>query len=93
MEILRFLLSVLSGADNNGESGSSNNPISDVLNGNFDLRSFLNSINPESLIPLIKTFLNGDEKSPSDVSEGLSPIAGVADKDIIYALNGYFAEV
>lgn len=89
MEILQFLLSFFL-QEYGGEDFKS---VFDELKENsFDLKSFLNNLTPEKVAPIIRKFTES-EKSPSNInSDGLSPIANIADRDIIYTLNGYFAE-
>lgn len=87
MEILRFLLSFLLkeyGGDDLGR-------ILQALNsGEFDLKTFLDGIKIESLAPILKNIFGA--KNPSEVSDGLSPVLDIADKDIIDALNCYFEQ-
>ena len=86
MEILRFFLSFLLKEYGGGEFSE----LFDKLQSNsFDLQSFLD-LKLESLAPLIKTFF-GNAKNPSEVPDGLSPVADIADRDIVYALNKYLA--
>jgi hypothetical protein len=46
-------------------------------------------------MPLLQEFFKSQNKTPTDFSVGeeckLSPIAKIADKDIVYTLNKYFA--
>ena len=88
MEILRFLLSLISGENSDENYSQAFAPFYDLMNGNTDLKTFLNDVTPLLKSAFIKT-----QKNPSeDDSEGLNPIAGVADRDIVYALNLYFAQ-
>ena len=76
MEILRYIFNFLT----NGQSG-----------GNFDLKNFLNGITPKDVSDFLSTVLRG-EKNPAENYAGLTPIADMADRDIVFALNRYFAE-
>ena len=87
MEILRFFLSFLLKEYGGGDFSQL---FEKLQAGNFDLKSILD-LNIESLAPLIKSFFGGT-KNPSETSDGLSQIADIADRDIVYALNRYFAE-
>ena len=90
MEILQFLLSFFL-----QEYGGENlRPIFDELkNNSFDLKSFLSNLTPEKIAPVIRNFAEKTASPSEKNSDGLSPIANIADRDIIYTLNGYFAEV
>ena len=87
MEILRFLLSFLL-KEYGGENFAA---VSDALINGGDLKTFLNNLTPENVAPIIKSVF-GANKNPSEVSDGLSPVLDIADKDIIDALNGYFCD-
>lgn len=94
MEILRFLLSFLlkeAGGDNLA-------PLFENLqNNDFDIKKTLQGLNLQAVAPLIRAFmenLSKNENRPTKNAErniSLSPIAGIADKDIIYALNKYLS--
>ncbi len=89
MEILRFLLSLLTNDDNQGNLSS----LLELLSkGSLDLKSLLSNLNLEALAPLIKDFFNQKPRSTQTVERGfgLNPIAKIADKDIVYTLNKYF---
>jgi carbonic anhydrase len=92
MEILQVLLSLLL----NGKNFESFAPILNAFKENdFDLKKVLESIDLKSLMPFITSFLNDKKQSPNvSVGQGfgLSPIAKIADKEIIYSLNQYFHE-
>ena len=92
MEILQVLLSLLL----NGKNFESFAPILNAFKeNNFDLKKVLESIDLKSLMPFITSFLNDKKQSPNvSVGQGfgLSPIAKIADKEIIYSLNQYFHE-
>lgn len=92
MEILQVLLSLLL----NGKNFENFAPILNAFKeNNFDLKKVLTNIDLKSLMPLLSSFLNDKKQSPSvNVGQGfgLSPIAKIADKEIIYSLNQYFHE-
>ncbi|MBQ3596503.1 MAG: hypothetical protein II988_01660 [Clostridia bacterium] len=92
MELLRFLISFF--IDQLGLDQLK--PTLDQLtNGNTDIKSLLSSLDFEKLLPVIQKLseiLN--KNSPTKVAEepcGLTPVIDIADKEIIYALNSYFA--
>ncbi len=97
MEILKLLLSFFA-SDKTLESFS---PLLQLLSNNsFDVVKTLKNLNLEAVAPLIKAFMeraNGfkQNETPTENSVGgavnLNPIANVADKQIIYTLNKYFA--
>lgn len=92
MEILQFLLSFFS-----KEYGGKLTPIIEMLkNNNFDIKKTLQNLNLDAIAPLIKDFMQNATKNRPENSErnnvGLSPIAKIADKDIVYTLNQYFYE-
>ena len=77
-------------------------PILELLSkNNFDLSAMLKNLNLEAIAPLITAFMQSrDENSskkqtPAEFSTGevahLNPIANIADKEIVYILNRYFA--
>lgn len=89
MEILQFLLSLLTNDKNKGVLSS----ILELLSkGSFDLKSILSSLNLETLAPILKEFFNKKPRPTQSVERGygLNPIAKIADKDIVYTLNKYF---
>ena len=93
MEILQFLISLLK--DN--QSLQAFMPIIDNLRqNNFDLKSFLSSLNPETIRPLIQGLMQFMQtKNPTQavgLEYALSPISDIADKDIIYSLNKYLSQ-
>ncbi len=98
MEILKTLLSLFIG-EKRLESFS---PLIDLLSKNsFDLAKTLKNLNLDALAPIIKVFLENfnsnpaQNKTPAEYSAGeishLNPIANIADKEIVYTLNKYFA--
>ena len=91
MEILQFLLSFFMSEMGGGKL----EPVLKALKeNNFDIKSLLKNLNPEIIAPIIKDFMSKNEQNrPSGThgrSVGLSPVAGIADKDIVYTLNKYF---
>lgn len=92
MELLQFLLSFLSNG-NNFESFSG--LINALKENSFDLNSFLKNIDLKSILPILKDFIfNMQNKNPTEwvgQNEGLTPIANIADKDIVFALNKYLS--
>ena len=92
MEILRFLLSFLL-KEVGAESLA---PILEKLqNNNFDLKKTLQGLNLQTLAPIVSALMefSANKNRPTENAErnySLSPIAGIADKDIIYTLNKYF---
>lgn len=69
--------------------------LSELKNNSFDLKQFLSSLSVDKIIPIVQSFISGmKNKSPTGSvgqSVGLSPVARVADKEIVYALNQYLA--
>ncbi len=90
MEILRFLISFFL-KEYGGEKFA---PLMNELSkNNFDLKSFLKNINLESIAPIISALFQNAKNRPTESAErnySLAPIAGIADKDIVYTLNKYF---
>ena len=91
MEILQFLLKFLLSSPN----GKDFAPILNLLKDNsFNIANVLKNIKPEMIMPLIAKFLSAQNKSPNvpfGQGEHLTPIASIADKDIVYALNKYLS--
>lgn len=91
MEILQNLLSLLM----NNQNLNGLKPIMDLLAKNsFDIKKTLSSLDLNSIMPIINQFMNTmKNKSPTteySPAVGLTPIANVADKEIVYTLNKYF---
>ena len=87
MEIPEILKKLLS--DNNL---SALLPFIKLLGENsFDIKKAIGSITPETLMNLGGEFLknNVPESSFKAEKNGVSPIANIADKDIVYILNRY----
>ncbi len=92
MGILQFLLSFF--LEEYG--GKEFEPILNELKANhFDLARTLKHLNPQTIIPIIRTFMEKRQKNcPTDSAEqfyGVTPINNIADKDILATLNGYFS--
>jgi hypothetical protein len=96
MEILQFLLSFLL---KEGASGYLEPLFENLKNNNFDLIKTLQGLNLQTIAPLIRAFMENYQKNenrPTKTAErniSLAPIAGFADKDIVYALNKYISVV
>lgn len=91
MEILQFLLSLL----NENYSIGWAKPVLELLQKNsFDIKKTLSCLSPETIAPIVKEFLKTANKKPPTEhvggGYGLSPIAEIADKDVVYTLNKYF---
>ena len=90
MDIIRLLKNLLS-----NESVEALVPILELLRDNgFDLKRTINNISPEKLAPVIeKLFLKntygGNGFTAEAKTGGVTPIAQVADSEIVYALNRY----
>ena len=91
MEILQFLLNFLNNNSNLGVL----TPIINLLKENsFDIKRVISNLSPEVIAPIVKEFMNAQNNRPTESvgrSEGLTPIANVADKDIVYTLNKYLS--
>ena len=66
-----------------------------VLSENsFDIKKILQSFSPEQFAPIIMEMMQNSKKNTTDENfvggYGLTPIANIADKEIVYALNKYF---
>lgn len=92
MEILQILLSLLAKAESAGQL----EPLVNLFKENeFDFKKVIKNLKPETILPLLGGFLNGQKNSPTEKvgrGEGLNPIAKIADKEIIYTLERYFHE-
>ena len=95
MEILQILLSFFASEYGNGAL----KPVVDLLKENsFDIKRTLKSVNPQTLISIFKEFMiELNKKNPPAQTGGdfnaLSPIANVADKQIVYSLNKYLCSI
>lgn len=91
MEILQFLLNFF--LEEYGDKSFA--PIFESLkNNSFDIASTLKNLNPETLTPILKTFMNfGKNKAPNTNlgAQGLNPIINFADEKIVRSLNKYFS--
>ena len=90
MEILDIIKNL---ASNGGLSALI--PVINALKDNsFDLQKTLNNIAPETLAKLGGELIKSAESSQTfnEVKKnGVSPIANIADKDIVYTLNRYIS--
>lgn len=91
MEILQFLLSFFSQELNGGKFA----PLFELFRDNsFDLKKIIKNLNPEIIAPLVQEFMNFSKNNNPTATVGqtvgLSPIANIADKEIVYSLNKYF---
>ncbi len=72
-------------------------PVINLLRENaFDLKRVMANLSPETLAPIIKAFTENGETVSTPVSftaepVGVTPIANVADKEIVYILNRYLS--
>ncbi len=97
MQILELLLSFF--LNNPKLKGFA--PLIELLSKNsFDVGKTLKNLNLDAIAPVIKAFMenaqqSGQKETPADFSVGesfgLNPIANLADKQIVYNLNKYFA--
>ena len=59
----------------------------------FDIKKILGAITPETLLSAFKYFDTFGKATPSGnpaaFANGVAPVANVADKEIVYALNRY----
>lgn len=90
MEILQFLLSEFL---KNGQNESLK-PLFELLKDNsFDIKKVIKNLSPEIIAPFIQNF-TGQNKSRANARQfsGVTPIANIADRDIVYSLNKYFGD-
>lgn len=72
-------------------------PILNLLRENsFDVKKALNNLTPETLAPIIKALSENNRPTATQSSftaepVGVTPIANVADKEIVYILNRYLS--
>ena len=90
MEILQFLLDFFA----KEQGGNNLNQIFNLFKqNNFDIKQVIKNLTPELITPIIQAFMQQKENRPQSFEGrnlGLQPIAGFADKDIIFTLNKYF---
>lgn len=92
MEILQLLLSYI--LENVG--GENLKPVVDALKkNNYDIKKVLSELKPETVLPLISSFMNLTPKKqspePYDYKDsGLEPLSNFADAHIVDRLNKYF---
>lgn len=94
MEILQFLLSFFSDTE---KLNKFSQLINALKNNELDFNSLAKSIDLKSILPVISELIFSlQQKSPTDFSvgqgQGLTPIADIADKDIVFALNKYLGQ-
>ena len=90
MEILQFLLSEFL---KNGQNESLK-PLFELLkNNSFDIKKVIKNLSPEVIMPFIQKF-SGQNKSRANARQfnAITPIANIADRDIVYSLNKYFGD-
>lgn len=87
MEILRFLLSFFLQEYGGGRFSG----VSDILKKyDYDIVRTVKSVTPNDLSPIVENFMKKENPSAEKAEEfRLEPIKDLADRDIIYALNGY----
>ena len=69
-------------------------PIINLLRDNsFDLKKTFAALSPDTLSPILETFIKNGANNQDFYAEtpqnGVTPIANVADSEIVYALNKY----
>ena len=92
MELLKFLLNYFL----EGESDGQKNPMSMLTNiigalKNNNLTNVFSNLNLESLAPLASLFDNKKDSNQTQNGVFLEPIIDIADKEIVYSLNKFFA--
>ncbi len=70
-------------------------PIFNTLKDNsFDISKLINAKTLSTFAPILMDLLKSQNKTPTEFTVGedykLSPIARIADKDVVYTLNRYF---
>lgn len=92
MDIMSMLQNLLS--DTNAKDFA---PVINLLRENsFDIKRTLNALSPETLAPILKTLFmknadSGGKESAFSENVGVTAIANVADKEIVYSLNRYLS--
>ncbi len=92
-----FLQTVLNFLGSNGESVK--NLLQLLSENSFDLHKILGKLTPESIGEILSETIksrsqnaeNGTEDFSFD-SVGLTPIANIADKEVVFALNRYLSD-
>ena len=91
MDMITSLMQILG-----GEKSQAFAEILETLSKNsFDIKKTLQTVTPEDLARILQSLSekNENKKAASvQTTYGLSPIADIADKEIIYALNRYTSE-
>ena len=92
MDLLRLITSFLGGDLNLNDFLPL---INMIKSGSFNLNTILSILQDEKILPLVKGFFNSfNNRSPTNVVGQvslLSPIAPIADKDIVFVLNRYLS--
>ncbi len=92
MEFLQFILNFLTG----GKQEELKELFSLLEQNDFNLQEVIKHLDFEKLAPILSAFTEDKKKDSFDFSKEptypLAPIAAVADRDIIYALNRYLAD-
>lgn len=91
MDILSLLKNLLSETDAEKIA-----PLINLLRENsFDIKKVLKNLKPETVLPIVKSFLNNENAyakgNVAENSAGISAVANVADKEIVYCLNRYLS--
>ena len=91
MDLLQFLLSFIL----KEFGGEQLLPIVSALkDSGFDLKTLLSHLTPDMVAPFIENIITNKNQPCNQNSSvqgyGLSAIADIADKDIVYTLNKYF---
>lgn len=93
MELLQLLLSFLF----SGDGAKKLSPILELLKSNdFNLSTLLSNLKLETILPLIQSFFNSQNKNPTEnYSVGnqlnFNAVSDIADAEIVETLNKYFS--
>ncbi len=92
MDLLQILTNLLNG---NNISPAFKEVFSLLQQNSFDIKRTISSLTPKSLIAIFGELMKNAQKNPPNQpvggNYGLSPIAEIADKDVVYTLNKYFS--
>ena len=93
MDILSVLKNLLSETD-----ARSFAPVIDLLRKNsFDVKKTIDALTPETLTPILRSFLSSYRETHGKTDDftarpvGVTAIANIADKEIVYCLNRYLS--
>lgn len=78
----------------NGDLKEKIAPVMDAISKNgFNLEKILQSVDITTLLPLLGSLFGGATKSAPAAADAnpLTPISGIADRDIVFALNRYLS--